>query len=489
MSEMNKMYCNPLPLEHYQAGRSFLRSTYDGPSYREMADPAILEFEDRFYLFPSAGMLWESADLVDWEFHRIEPFDPGYAPTVVRYGEYLYLSSSWDGSTVWRSRHPHGPWIPMGEESRDEDGNPTRLRDHEGRPVCWGDPCLFADDDGSLYCYCCLRKKITPTSRYPWHLQADEGIIYGVKLRSDDPSRFAEAPVPVLALDPALKWHYSGEANQLRRLRIMEGAHMNKINGRYYLQYSVNGTEFSNYAVGCAIGDAPLGTFANQQHNPILISRRELIKGTGHHSLLQRSNGELWCFYTLLFGNLHPYERRIGMDRAYIDEQGELRIDGPTETPQSLDGRPTGLMPLNINMPCRAISSAPGRDARYAVDRSICTWYQAADTSLPQTLESDLHEVFSCQAVRLIFADVGLDYRQGVLPGPYGWILYGSVDGKDWQILIDYSENRREQHIVFTRFPAADARYVKLEVVRVPPGFTTGVIDFTVFGLFAENQE
>lgn len=81
-----------------------------GPSFREMADPTVIFHQGRWYLFPSAGMLWHSDDLVRWTHHPIEPFDPGYAPTVVAHQGWLYLTASWDGSALWRARDPLGPW-------------------------------------------------------------------------------------------------------------------------------------------------------------------------------------------------------------------------------------------------------------------------------------------------------------------------------------------------------------------------------------------
>ncbi len=486
---MEKMYCNPLPLEHYQQGRIGVAG--NGPqNFREMADPALLEFEGKYYLFPSAGMLWWSEDLVDWHFHPIEPFDPGYAPTVIRRGEFIYLSSSWDGSTVWRSRHPLGPWEALGEPGRDPDGNPTRLRDRHGRPVTWGDPCLFVDDDGAMYCYCNLMRATRPEDHHPWALHPDEGRIYAVRLDDEDPSCFASDPVLALELDPELVWQRGGEANQLRRFRVLEGAHLNKIQGRYYLQYSVNGTEYRNYAVGCAVGDSPLGPFRNQRRNPILIHRHGLINGTAHHSITAGPDGDLWCVYTVLFGNHHGFDRRIGMDPAGLDENGELFVNGPTETPQWAPGlrrhpergNDAGLLPLSINCPVRADAAAPGRDARYAVDQNIRTWFQAPAPDTPAMLELNLLDEFQVQAARLIFADAGLDYGAGRVPGPYRWRLSGSTDAKNWELLYDASDNRREQHINFVQFEPRTARWIRLEILAVPPGFSAAVQDLTIFG-------
>lgn len=484
------MYCNPLPLENYQKGRRAGIPGRPGPAYREMADPAVLAFEDKYYLFPSGGMLWESSDMVDWTFHPIEPFDPGYAPTVIQKGEFIYMTTSWDGCVIWRSRHPLGPWEAIGEPGRDADGNFTRLRDKNGNPVCWGDPCLFVDDDGAMYCYCNLARPTVPADNSPWALRPDEGVIYGVRLDDLDCSRFAADPVPLIRLDPNLAWHRGGEANQLRHFAVMEGAHINKISGRYYLQYSVNGTEYRNYAVGCAVGDSPLGPFANQKRNPILIHRHGLVNGTAHHSIIVGPNGDLWCFYTVLFGNHHSFDRRIGMDPAGLDENGELFVNGPTETPQCAPGRNAhpeqgngaGLLPLSICSPAKASSVAPGRDARYAVDASVRTWYQAADATFPQWLEVDLLEVFSLEALRVIFADTGLDYATGNLPGPYRWRLWCAEAPGEWKLAFDASENKREQHIVFVEFPAIRGRYVKLEILGAAKGFTAAIQDFCVFG-------
>ena len=45
---------------------------------------------------------------------------------------------------------------------------------------------------------------------------------------------------------------------------FIEGAHMTKHNGKYYLQYGAPGTEFSGYADGVVVGNHPLGGFTPQ---------------------------------------------------------------------------------------------------------------------------------------------------------------------------------------------------------------------------------
>ena len=485
-----KYYCNPLPLEQYQCGRSCRSPDYAGKHFREMADPTVIRFEDRWYLFPSAGMLWYSDDMVNWTFRAIEPFDAGYAPTVVIKEKWLYMSASWDGSALWRARHPFGPWEKLGRPGHDADGNPTWLRDHKGQPVRWGDPCLFVDTDGVMYCYCNLASQAPPEERHPWKLISNEGMIFGVRLRDDDPTQFAEPPRQLIVYDPTYSWQRTGEYNQFAASPILEGACMTRINGRYYLQYSVNGTEYRNYAIGCAISEHPLGPFTQQRHNPILIHKGGLINGCGHHSIVEGPDRTLWCFYTCLLRVHANYERRIGMDQSGIDANGELFIAGPSEIPQHVpgfvrsphEGNDTGLIPLSINSHVEASSWVEGRNPMYAVDNYIRTWWQAADATLPQWLAVDLLGEFTVHAARIIFADSGLDYSHGIEPAPYGYRLLGSLDGMRWDLLCDRSENHVEQHIVFDSWQQRMVRYIRLEILIVPPGMTTAVQDFTVFG-------
>ena len=483
-------YCNPLPIPHYQRGRNSLAPGYRGPSFREMADPTVIRWRDRWYLFPSCGMLWESTDLVNWEFHPIEPFDFGYAPTVAQKGDWFYLTASWGDVAIWRARHPRGPWERLGTPGHDADQNPTWLKNHEGQPIRWGDPCLFVDDDGAMYCYCNLaRPEDRPGQR--WKLRGCDGEIFGVRLDDADLSRMAAAPMRLIAFDPAHTWERLGEFNQRTDEFVLEGAWMNKINGRYYLQYSGNGTQYTNYALGCYVGEHPLGPFTYQPRNPILIHRGGLVNGCAHHSLVEGPGGQFWCFYTILVGIVGGMERRIGMDPAGFDADGNLYIAGPTETPQfapgtvkdPLHGNSPGWLPLSVNVPVSASSFAPGHEARYAVDHQIRTWWESGETQLPQWLQVDLEQEFEVHAARILFADCGLDYPQGVVPGPYRYRLEGSGDGKNWVTLCDQSGNTEERHIAYDTWPAKPARHVRLQVLDVPPGMRPGVWELTVFGL------
>ena len=48
----------------------------------------------------------------------------------------------------------------------------------------------------------------------------------------------------------------------------IEGAWMDKFDGKYHLQYACPGTQYNTYADGVYIGDSPLGPFTLAQNNP-----------------------------------------------------------------------------------------------------------------------------------------------------------------------------------------------------------------------------
>jgi len=168
-------YCNPLSIPDLQPSRNFLVHHAEGSKGfcltgtdpREMADPTVIRFRGRWYLFPSCGMLWHSDDMVNWTYHRIEPHDPGYAPTVVQKGDYLYLTAGTD--KLWRAMEPFGPWELLGT-----------FKDRDGRPQALADPMLFVDDDGWMYLY---------------HGCGDG--IYAIRLKDDDPTAFDTPPLRV----------------------------------------------------------------------------------------------------------------------------------------------------------------------------------------------------------------------------------------------------------------------------------------------------
>jgi xylan 1,4-beta-xylosidase len=85
------------------------RFTLDEPSRREAADPSVVWFKDRYYLFLSkSGGYFHSKDLVEWtliETNQI-PVEE-YAPTALVFGETMYfLGSSTERSVIYMTDDP-----------------------------------------------------------------------------------------------------------------------------------------------------------------------------------------------------------------------------------------------------------------------------------------------------------------------------------------------------------------------------------------------
>jgi len=132
-----KTYCNPLDLGYrYQHMKEGERAA----GFREGADPTLVYFKGKYYLFVSMSAgFWYSDDLLHWDFHA----DPDlliydYAPDVRQVGDYLYFSASRKGRNCPILRTADPLTEPFTEVSA---------------PFAFWDPDMFCDDDGRVYFY------------------------------------------------------------------------------------------------------------------------------------------------------------------------------------------------------------------------------------------------------------------------------------------------------------------------------------------------
>ncbi|WP_262315009.1 glycoside hydrolase family 43 protein [Lacticaseibacillus parakribbianus] len=98
--------------------------------------------------------------------------------------------------------------------------------------------------------------------------------------------------------------------------RYLEGPHLYKADGRYYLLASEGGTEYGHMMV-YARGDAPFGPFVNYAHNPVLTNRNlggYQIQGTGHADLVDDGHGH-WFLIHLAFRQLDRWIQQHTMGR------------------------------------------------------------------------------------------------------------------------------------------------------------------------------
>jgi xylan 1,4-beta-xylosidase len=81
----------------------------DKPSRREAADPTIVWYKDRYFLFASkSGGYWHSPDLIDWTFIATDQIPvEEYAPTAVVLNDTIYfMGSSTEKSSIYKSTDP-----------------------------------------------------------------------------------------------------------------------------------------------------------------------------------------------------------------------------------------------------------------------------------------------------------------------------------------------------------------------------------------------
>ena len=143
-----------------------------------------------------------------------------------------------------------------------------------------------------------------------------------------------------------------------------------------------------------------------------------------------------------------------------------------------------GLLPLTFSNPVISTSSIEGREDIYATDQSMLTWWQPKNDDRKKQLTIDLCSLYWVEASRIIWRDVGLDYDNGVLPGPFGYTIEVNEDGnpQNWRTAIDLSANEKDLCIDYKTFEPAKASYVRLTINSTPKGIEPGVISFTVFG-------
>lgn len=462
--EYSNTYCNPLPIPDISQG-----CNVDGvQNYRDVADPTVILYEGKWYLYASSGCSCYSDDFRTWKTLDRMEIPVLSAPTVVKHNGKIYLMGS--NSPIYEADDPWGPFRELG-----------MIRDGNGKVLCVRDPMLFADEDGRLYLY--------------WGLGPDG--IYGMELRTDCPIEGIGSPVSLIQFQEEHEWERLGAWNQNRGMSFIEGAWMHKHNGAYYLIYSASGTCYRTYAWGAYRSGHPLGGFVYQKRNPVLRKKRGLVSGTGHGSVVEGPGGTLWAFYTIKMCYAAKYERRIAMDPAGFDENGDFFVRKPSEIPQwspgvvlsPEDGNATPLLPLTSEEQAYATSCVPGHEALYALDESMLTWWQPEEKEVRSSLTVDLRAVFLISAVRLIFRDVGLDYENGIGPGPFGYLLEGCIDkeGEQFETLLDCSGNRTDYSVDYRTFEEREVRCVRLTITSRPPGICPGVISFTVFGTFLES--
>ncbi len=271
----NLTICNPINLNY--------RFQITAPSYREGADPTVVWFKDRYYLFASmSGGYWHSKDLAEWSFVETDQIPTeDYAPTAIAIQDTMYfMASSEDFDFMTATGKPNAIY----KSSDPLTGNWQIAIDSIDFGV-W-DPAFFMDDDQRLYLY--------------WGCHP--GIpIKGVELDYKNNFNVVGKQRDLVSANLKEKgWEVYGETNEdVNAYSWLEGAWVNTYNGKYYLQYSSPGTQFKSYNDAVYVAENPLGPYKLQDHNPFSYKPAGFIGGAGHGSTFTDEYGNHWHASTM----------------------------------------------------------------------------------------------------------------------------------------------------------------------------------------------
>ncbi len=511
-----KLFCNPLNVDyHYQ----FTKDVMGGEEVqvgREAADPSLICFKGRYYMFVSMNLsVWVSDDLASWQSYPLPSYLPlyDYAPDVRVVGDYVYFSASRRGQNCdfYRTKDViNGPYERI-----------------EGTFAFW-DPNLFLDDDGRLYFYwgCDSLKPIYGVELDPATLKPitePKPLIYGdphsngFERVGEDHSKppltdeeidaavagFAKARGVDVSMFP--KESLDGLRGMLAQHPYIEGAWMTKHDGRYYLQYAFPGTEYNVYGDGVYISDSPLGDFKLADNNPYSYKPGGFIPGAGHGSTLEDTSGSFWHTATMRISVNQNFERRVGLWPAGFDADGHLFCNQRYgDWPMDIDKlrrdpwADPDLMLLSFGKKATASSCEDGKDAMRATDENVQTWWRASTNKPGEWLALDLGHECDVHAVQINFADDRIDIP---VPGEINtdvmqprfidpaqhltrWTLEGSTDGERWTMLCDKSNaDTNLPHDVVFIDGGMKLRHFRLTVFKTPYDQPACVSGLRVFGI------
>ncbi|MEQ9376850.1 MAG: family 43 glycosylhydrolase [Imperialibacter sp.] len=462
-------YCNPINIDY---GYTPIPNFSEMGRHRATADPVITVFKGKYYLFSTNQWgYWWSDNMYKWNFvprKFLKPWHDVYdelcAPATLVLGDTLFVIGSTHTKEfpLWMSTNPT---VDDWTEAVDK---------FEG--AAW-DPAFLEDDDGRVYLH------YGSSNFYP---------MYGIEVSRKTLQPIGERVDLIHLNDSIHGWERFGEhADNTFLDPFMEGAWVNKYNGKYYLQYGAPGTEFSGYADGVYTSDKPLGPWTYQSHNPFAYKPGGFARGAGHGATYQDLSGNWWHVSTIVIGVKNNFERRLGIWPAGFDDDGILYCnttfgDYPHYLPNGpadhLKSRFTGWMLLNYNKPVQVSSTLGGFAANQAVDESIKTYWSAATGNKGEWFQTDLGEVSQVNAIQINYADQDADFLGKPTDFYHQYIIYVSEDGKKWKVAANKAQNKTDVPHDYIEFSEPiKARYLKMENSHMPTG-KFALSGFRVFG-------
>ena len=454
-----KTFCNPLNLNYR------FMEIEGGEGIREAADPVVVSFKDRYYLFASKSSgYWYSTDFRNWTHVYISdsvlPIED-YAPGIFVHGGYLYYVGSTHGKgMLYRSASPEkGEWEAVKEI------------------MSFWDPAFYVEGNNLYMYYGC--SPVDP-----------------IKMQVLDLNTL-EAKSEVIDCFNRKKeirgWERTGEANELPRRPYIEGAWMTQHNGKYYLQYAAPGTEWKSYADGCFVSSSPMGPFTYMSNSPVSYKPTGFIGGAGHGCLFTTKNNSYWKAVTNAISIRHMFERRISFYPAGFDKDGlpftnTYLGDYPIFLPsdrgtKGVEKKSPGWMLLSKGKPVTASSSIDNCSPNLAVDEESRTAWVAKGNGGSEWLQIDLEEKMQIYSIQVNFDEYGAT-QKGYSSDLYQrYRLLASRDGKNWSIIVNNSQKRTDMPHDYIEFEKPFlARFIKFENVEYTVSPKVSLRELRVFG-------
>lgn len=269
-------------------------------------DPSVCRVGDDYYLvnssfeyFPGVP-IWHSKDLVNWEqignvlnrasqlpLSGCKPSNGIYASTIRYHNGLFYMVTTLVSGTkeygnfFVTAKNPAGPW------SEPVFVNQSGI-----------DPSLFWEN-GKMY------------------------FISNRGLKSNDARAIYESEIDSITgkrlTEPKMIWKGSGGS-------YVEGPHIYKRNGYYYLLTAEGGTSYG-HMVTIARSKNIWGPFESDPANPILSNRYaySIISGTGHADMVEAADGSWWMVHLAfrpIIDQIHTTGRETCLEPVEWNEEG-----------------------------------------------------------------------------------------------------------------------------------------------------------------------
>lgn len=304
-----------------------------------MADPSANVFNGKLYIYPSHD--WDSGaafdddgghfEMKDYHVLSLDDVENG---EVTDHGVILALEDiPWAGRQLWDndvvekdgkyylifSAKDKNDVFHLGVAVADRPEGPFKAQPDPIRGSYSIDPCVFKDDDGSVYTYFgglwggqLQRYKDNKAMGKEYLPEGDENALPSrVAKMTDDMLQFAEKPRPVLVIDENGKPLRADDPH-----RFFEASWMHKVNGKYYFSYSTGDSHLLCYAVG----DNPYGPFT---YKGVILE--PVVGWTTHHSIVEYKGKWYLFHHDCVPSNGVTWLRSVKVMELDMDSDGNIK--------------------------------------------------------------------------------------------------------------------------------------------------------------------